>query len=70
MNQLQARLSEIDWSKDVVFICRSGSRSNLMAHVVEAGREIKNLEYGIYECFTTGKGDNLEVDESMIGSYF
>ena len=72
MNELQARISEIDWNKEVVFICRSGNRSKLMAMVVAAGegKDIKNLEYGIYECFTSGKGENLEVDENMIGRYF
>ncbi len=71
MNKLQNRLHEIDWSKDVVFICRSGSRSKLMAYRIGAqGKEIKNLRYGIYECYSDGKGENLEVDKSMIGRYF
>ena len=70
MNELAKRISEIDWSKEVVFICRSGSRSRLMADLVGAGREVGNLQYGIYECFIDGKGKNLEIDQELIGGYF
>jgi rhodanese-related sulfurtransferase len=70
MNELEERLDEIDWKKKVVFICRSGSRSKLMASLVAKDKKILNLQYGIYECFTTGKGENLEIDATMIGKYF
>lgn len=70
MNELQGRLSEIDWGKEVVFVCRSGSRSKLMASIVAQGRDVDNLRYGIYECFADGQGENLEIDERAIGTYF
>ncbi len=70
LGELQKRTSEIDWNKEVVFICRSGSRSAMAAFLVGAGKNIQNLEYGIYECFAEGKGENLEIDEEMIGRYF
>lgn len=70
MGEIQGRLDEIDWNKEVVFICRSGSRSKLVASLISAGREVKNLRYGIYECYADGKGENLEIDENMINRYF
>ncbi len=71
MNELMSRLNEVDWDKEVVFICRSGSRSKLMASMAASGdRKINNLQYGIHECFADKKGENLEVDEDMIDKYF
>ena len=71
MGEIQDRLKEIDWNKEVVFICRSGSRSKISAYMVAsaAGKDIKNLRYGIYECYSD-KGEYLEIDENMIGQYF
>jgi len=70
MGEVQARINEIDWDKEVVFICRSGSRSRLIASLVAQDKDVKNLQYGIYECFADGKGENLEINEEMIGEYF
>jgi len=61
MGELFQRLDEIDWTKEVVFICRSGSRSKMMASLLGAqGKDIKNLRYGIFECQEDGKGEFLE----------
>jgi rhodanese-related sulfurtransferase len=70
MGEIQARIDEIDWDKEVVFVCRSGSRSKLVASLIAVGREVKNLRYGIHECYADGKGGNLEIDEAMIERYF
>lgn len=69
MGELFGRMDEIDWAKEVVFICRSGSRSKMMASLAESrrasligaqGKDIKNLRYGILECQENGKGEFLE----------
>lgn len=61
MGELFGRMDEIDWAKEVVFICRSGSRSKMMASLLGAqGKDIKNLRYGILECQENGKGEFLE----------
>lgn len=61
MGELFQRVDEIDWNKEVVFICRSGSRSKMMASLLGAqGKDIKNLRYGIFECQEDGKGEFLE----------
>ena len=71
MNELTDRLDEIDWSKQVIFHCRTGYRSKLIARVAESlGKEVANLKYGILECYKTGGNDNLEVDEKLVGEYF
>jgi len=60
LGSIQERANEIDWTKEVVFICRSGSRSRLAASLISSEeRPIKNLEYGILECHATG-GEFLE----------
>lgn len=61
MGELAQRINEIDWTKEVVFICRSGARSKMMANMLSAeGKDIKNLKYGIFECQADGKGEFLE----------
>ena len=71
MNELPRRLGEIDWSKEVVFVCRSGKRSQLMAGVAAAaGGEVKNLRYGIFECFRDGRGEFLEGSRGGRERYF
>jgi rhodanese-related sulfurtransferase len=70
MGELMNRLDEIDWSKEVIFVCRSGNRSRHMAEIAGIGKEVKNLKHGIYECYASGKNNNLEIDEAMIGEYF
>lgn len=60
MGELLSHLNEIDWNKEVVFVCRSGNRSRLMSEIVAAtGKEIKNLRFGILECDKEG-GEFLE----------
>ncbi len=72
MKELPERLNEIDWNKEVVFLCRNGNRSKATAKTVEAhfGKNIKNLERGIYECFISGKNKDLEIDKKLIRKYF
>lgn len=61
MNDLPRRVDEIDWSREVVFVCRSGKRSQLIAGMAAAGgADVKNLSFGIFECFKDGKGEFLE----------
>ena len=70
INEIQARAGEIDWNKEVVFLCLSGNRSKMAAMLVSMGRDVKNLQYGIYECYKDGKGENLVVDKDNIDKYF
>lgn len=50
MGELMNRLSEIDWNKKIVFICRSGSRSGYMAQMLEqSGKDVINLDGGIFQ---------------------
>jgi rhodanese-related sulfurtransferase len=39
----------VDWSKEVVFICRSGSRSGYVASMLGDQKQIMNLAHGIWE---------------------
>jgi rhodanese-related sulfurtransferase len=70
MGELLNRLDEIDWNKEVIFICRFGNRSKLIAETVGAGKEIKNLLYGIYEYFKSGDKKDLVIDDNLIEEYF
>lgn len=71
MKELPGRLREIDWGKQVVFVCRSGKRSQLIAQMASAaGAEVKNLRYGIFECFRTGTGEFLEGSKGEAERYF
>lgn len=77
LGELQSRINEIDWKKEVVFVCRSGSRSKMAAMLsaggrpaCPVGREVKNLEYGIFECQADGKGEFLETSPEMMEDYF
>ncbi len=71
VNELPGRVEEIDWSKDVVFVCRSGRRSQLVAAMASsAGAEVKNLRYGIYECLKAGEGEFLEGSSGEAERYF
>jgi rhodanese-related sulfurtransferase len=63
MGSLVPRLKEIDWNKDVVFVCRSGSRSGQVASALKnAGYGGKSLAGGIHilsmncqECLESGE---------------
>ncbi len=64
MGELPARINEIDWSKEVIFVCRSGNRSRFMAEIAAAsGKDVKNLQFGILECGEEG-GEFLEFSEN------
>lgn len=48
MNELSGRLAEINWSKPVVFYCRSGARSGAMSMANASDeRPIINLRGGV-----------------------
>lgn len=71
MNELQGRANEVDWTKEVVFICRSGARSGIMANLLSVqGHEINNLRSGIYECFMDKDCPDLEILKEEIDMYF
>ncbi len=69
MNQVMSRLDEIDWTKDVIFYCLSGSRSRMLGMLIE--QPIKNLKNGIIEVYDEwGEYDaDLVVDKNLIGMY-
>ena len=70
MGELLNRLDEIDWDKEVVFICRTGGRSKLAATLTAKDKEAKNLEYGIYECYLDGDCPDLEILKDEVKKYF
>ena len=48
LGELSERMNEIDWNKEVVFICRSGTRSAMAANIAAAlSKNSSNLEGGI-----------------------
>lgn len=48
VSQIGTRLNEIDWNKQVVVVCRSGSRSSYVAaHLAAMGKAVMNLQGGI-----------------------
>jgi len=70
MSQIQQRADEIDWSKEVVFLCRSGARSGVVANFLSDNeKKISNLRSGIYECYRDGDCQ-LEISKEQIGMYF
>ncbi|MDO8260105.1 MAG: rhodanese-like domain-containing protein [Candidatus Magasanikbacteria bacterium] len=71
MMGIQNRLSEIDWNKTVVFVCRSGARSGYVARSLNGDYESLNLEGGIGACYQDPVcRQYLEVDEEKVGKYF
>jgi rhodanese-related sulfurtransferase len=71
LNELAARFQEIDFEKKVIFVCRSGRRSQLVANMAAAtGHDVKNLRFGVYECFKDGRGEFLEGSEGGAERYF
>ncbi len=71
LSELPTRVNEIDWSKDVIFICRSGSRSQMAANfAISSGRNIFNVRGGIEQLYTDGKVDLLEISPDGVGGYF
>ncbi|MCF7910450.1 rhodanese-like domain-containing protein [Candidatus Pacearchaeota archaeon] len=76
LSQFQSRINEIDFSKQVIFICRTGSRSKMISNIIsqqlpEAGK-ISNLRYGIFECYKkAGEENNLQIlDKNLVEEYF
>lgn len=71
LSELPTRLGEIDWSKDVIFICRSGARSQMAANfAATTSKNVFNLGGGIYQLYKEGKNDLLEISPSGLGGYF
>lgn len=59
---LQKRIDEIDWGKDVIFICRSGNTSAYAANSIDSDdRNIRNIKGGILGVQAEGLADILEV---------
>lgn len=70
MNEIQDRADEIDWSKEVIFLCRSGARSGVVANfLADNEKKISNLRSGIFECYKDGDCQ-LEILEGEIRRYF
>ncbi|MFZ2153937.1 MAG: rhodanese-like domain-containing protein [Candidatus Moraniibacteriota bacterium] len=48
MDEIPNRLAEINWEKQVILACRSGSRSGYIAQYLDnMGKQVFNLEGGI-----------------------
>jgi rhodanese-related sulfurtransferase len=70
MGELMQRINEIDWDKEVVFLCRTGARSKLAATLAGSGKPVKNLKYGIYECYLDKDCPDLEILKDEVNKYF
>lgn len=59
--EIQNRASEIDWTKEVIFICRSGNTSLYVAKMMDSkDKNIKNVKGGIFGVHGEGMTDILE----------
>ncbi len=48
LGELSERINEINWNREVVFMCRSGVRSAMAANIAASlGKDVSNLEGGI-----------------------
>lgn len=71
LRELSSRLDEINWDKEVVFICRSGNRSRSAAQAVALrGKSVKNLSGGLCGCYGKGGCDEIEILADRIKEYF
>lgn len=71
MGEITRREMEIDWNKDIILVCRTGSRSAMIAHMLgNSKKTIMNLEYGLYDYYLNGNKNDLEIDPQMIRVYF
>lgn len=71
LKDLISRLNEVDWNKDVVFLCRSGARSRMASEMVAAsGKKVKNLEGGIKGVYLDGDSGILLVLKDKVSDYF
>lgn len=70
VEEISNRIDEIDWSKKVVFVCRSGARSGYVSGMLaKIGKESINLEGGVYE-LDLDNCDCLEKSEGCCEGYF
>lgn len=70
--QLATRVDEIDWSKEVVFVCKGGIRSAQAAEKMSvSGKDVKNLEGGVSACYTDWPPgiDLLEIGGEGVRGY-
>lgn len=50
LSTIPISLDEIDWSKKVILVCKSGARSSHIAKLLSnAGKDVHNLTGGVYE---------------------
>lgn len=71
MLDIENRVDDIDWSKNVVLICRSGGRSRFVAEQLSViGKDVYNLEHGLLECYQGNNKEDLEIQHSAIDNYF
>ncbi len=71
MRDIVKRSEEIDWSKEVVFICRSGERSMMVANfLADSGKRISNLFGGILEYWKSGELDLEFLEGKDVEKYF
>ncbi|MCL5004470.1 MAG: rhodanese-like domain-containing protein [Patescibacteria group bacterium] len=48
LGELSERINEIDWNKEIIFMCRSGARSAVAANIAASlNKDCFNLEGGI-----------------------
>jgi len=70
LSEIGMKIREIDWTKKVVLVCRSGSRSGYIGQLLAAqGKDMLNLQGGIYE-LNLDKCDCLEKDPDCCEGYF
>jgi rhodanese-related sulfurtransferase len=56
LGTIDVRLNDIDWNKQVIFVCRSGARSNMAMNVAAiAGHEAANLAGGMMDVESTSQ---------------
>ncbi len=63
LSTVMNRVNEIDWNKDVIFVCRSGNRSGMAASAMAShyGKASANLKYGLQICIADGGSEFLSV---------
>ena len=69
MHEILEKLDQIDWTRTVVFYCRTGSRSKDMVNIVNKyGKNAFNLSGGIKACYkdkNCGKYLTIEKEEKL-----
>ena len=70
MGEIFDRLSEIEWDKKVVVVCRTGSRSRHVAlKLGEFGESVLNLEKGIKELYENSSDHLVYADQKKVEEY-